>query len=71
VGRRGDHGSLIETLDALVHADPTAYVADRHGRVANPSAPCSVRDAMHHLADLVFKRDGRYLPWWRAVGEEP
>ena len=71
MGRRGDHDSLIETLDGLVHADPTSYVVDRHGPVANPAAPCSVKDAMHELANLVFERDGSYPCWWRAVGEEP
>jgi hypothetical protein len=61
----------IESVDALVGAGTAAYVTDRYGTVANPAAPCRLRDLMHQLAELVFERDGRYPGWWRAVGEEP
>lgn len=71
MGRRGDHRSLIEAIEALVREDPTAYVTDRHGWVANPDTQCELRDAMHRLAELLLERDGRYPSWWRAVGEVP
>lgn len=71
MGRRGDHDSLIEALDALVRADPSAFVTDRHGWVANPDTPCGLRDAMHRLAELLLERDGCFPTWWRAVGEVP
>jgi hypothetical protein len=61
----------VELLDAVVGADTAAYVSDRYGIVANPAAPCHLRNLMHQLAELVFERDGCYPPWWRAVGEEP
>ena len=71
MGWRSDHASLIGLLDALVSANAAAYVTDRFGPVANPAAPCGLRDAMHQLAELVFERDARYPCWWRAVGERP
>jgi hypothetical protein len=61
----------IELLDALVGAHPAAYITDRHGTVANPAVPCRLRELMHHLAELIFERDGSYPRWWRAVGENP
>jgi hypothetical protein len=60
-----------ESLDALVCADAAAYITDSYGTVANPAAPCRLRNLMHQLAELVFERDGCYPAWWRAVGEEP
>jgi hypothetical protein len=71
MGWRGDHRQLIDLLDALVGTDAAAYVSDQFGPVANPAAPCRLRNRMHQLAELVFDRDGRYPHWWRAVGEEP
>ena len=77
MGWRGDHAELtlspthVNLLDALVRADAAAFITDRFGPVANPAAPCRVRDLIHQLAELVFERDGRYPAWWRAVGEEP
>jgi hypothetical protein len=61
----------IELLDALVDADSAAYITDRHGAVANPAAPCRLRELMHQLAELTFERYGFYPRWWRAVGEKP
>jgi hypothetical protein len=61
----------IDVVGALVGADAAAFVADRYGAVANPAAPCRLRNLMHQLAELVFERDGRYPGWWRAIGEEP
>jgi hypothetical protein len=63
--------SQIKLLDALVDADRAAYVSDSYGAVANPAAPCRLRELMHQLAELTFERHGRYPRWWRAVGEEP
>jgi hypothetical protein len=77
VGWRDDHAELtvfqteLDLLDALVRADAAAYIADRFGPVANPAAPCRLRNLLHQLAELVLERDGRYPAWWRAVGEEP
>jgi hypothetical protein len=77
VGRRGDHPPLtrdlsrVELLGWLVDADAAAYVTDRYGPVANPAAPCRLRNLMHQLAELRFEGDGCYPAWWRAVGEEP
>jgi hypothetical protein len=71
VGRPSDNGSLIELVEALVGADAAAYTTDDLGRVANPAAPCFLRELMHQLAELIFDRDGCYPPWWRAVDEEP
>jgi hypothetical protein len=77
VGWRGDHAELtvsptqLDLLDALVRADPAAYIADRYGPVANPAAPCHLRNLLHQLAELVLERDGSYPAWWRALGEEP
>jgi hypothetical protein len=71
MGWRGDHASLIDQLDALVGADAAAYTIDGYGAVANPAAPCRLRNVMHQLAELLFERDGRYPAWWRAVGAEP
>ena len=62
---------MIELLDALVGAHATAYTTDRYGTVANPLAPCRLRELMHQLAELTLDREGRYPAWWRAVGEEP
>ena len=59
------------SVEALVRADAAAYIDDRYGTVANPAAPCRLRDATHQLAELVFEREGRYPEWWRAIGEEP
>jgi hypothetical protein len=61
----------IELLDALVGAYAAAYVTDRYGAVANPAAPCRLRELMHQLAELTLERDGRYPRWWRAVDEKP
>jgi hypothetical protein len=61
----------IDVVGALVGADAAAFVTDRYGAVANPAAPCRLRNLMHQLAELVFERDGRYPGWWRALGEEP
>jgi hypothetical protein len=61
----------IQLVDALVGANTAAYITDRYGTVANPAAPCRLRDLMHQLAELEFERDGGYPGWWRAVGEEP
>jgi len=55
----------------MVGADAAAYARDRYGQVANPTAPCRLREWMHQLAELIFDRDGSYPSWWRAVGEEP
>ena len=71
MGRRGDHPQLIDLLAAQVGADGAAYISDDHGPVANPAAPCGLRNLMHHLAELVFDRDGCYPHWWRAPGEHP
>ena len=75
MGWRGDHAALIvsqlDLLDALVRAEAAAYIADRYGPVANPAAPCRLRNLVHQLAELLFERDARYPDWWRAVGEEP
>jgi hypothetical protein len=62
----------IKWLDALVCEQQTrAYTCDRYGTVANPAAPGDLRDLMHHFADLLFQRDGRYPRWWRAIDEQP
>ena len=62
---------MIELVDALVGADGAAYTTDHFGTVANPTAPCFLRELTHQLAELIFDRDGCYPRWWRAVGEEP
>ena len=61
----------IQILDARIRADDAAYIADHYGAVANPAAPCGLRELMHQLADLIFERDGHYPRWWRALGEKP
>ena len=77
MGWRRDHPELtvsptqVDLLDALVHDEAAAYIADGYGPVANPAAPCRLRNLVHQLAELLFERDGRYPAWWRAVGEEP
>jgi hypothetical protein len=71
VGWRSHNAELIDVLDALVGADAAAYARDGYGQVANPTAPCRLRERMHQLAELIFDRDGSYPSWWRAVGEEP
>jgi len=62
---------MISMVDALVGADAAAYTTDTFGTVANPAAPCFLRNLTHHLAELIFDRDGSYPAWWRAVGEAP
>jgi hypothetical protein len=62
---------MIGMIDALVGADAAAYTTDDFGTVANPAAPCFLRDLTHQLAELIFDRDGCYPAWWRAVGEAP
>ena len=62
---------MIGMVDALVDADAAAYTIDDFGTVANPAAPCFLRDLTHQLAELIFDRDGCYPAWWRAVGEAP
>jgi hypothetical protein len=62
----------MRSLDALVRQEgKAAYTRDRFGPVADPTAPGHLRDRVHHLAELMFDRDRRYPPWWRAVGEHP
>ena len=61
----------IQILDARIREADAAYITDRHGAVANPAAPCGLRELMHQLAELIFERDGHYPRWWRALGEKP